>query len=203
LIKPYFNDDNEAKRIKYVIEMKDNFLGGSKLLKDAEIDLLKEWVGYSYCATELIYTASKDGFSASSFHSKVDGKGATFVIIKAKVGDFIFGGYAPTSWTTNGSYGNDPKAFVFSVTKKKKMENINASYGNYGGGSYGPTFGGGHDFHLCDNCNTVNSSYSSLGHSYKCPEGITYGSTEAQNYLAGTYNFLVEEFEVFRIVAHE
>jgi len=61
------------------------------------------------------------------------------------------------------------------------------------------SFGGGHDFYLCDNCNTVNSSYSNLGHTYKTPAGITYGTQEAMNYLAGSYNFLVDEIEVHKI----
>jgi len=56
---------------------------------------------------------------------------------------------------------------------------------------------------ICDNCNTVNTSYTNLGHTYKCPAGITYGTTEANNYLTGSYNFLVEDVEVFKIVVTE
>jgi hypothetical protein len=69
--------------------------------------------------------------------------------------------------------------------------------------SYGPTFGGGHDLHLCDNSNTVNGSYCNLGHTYKCPDGIAYTSNEAKNYLTGSYNFMVDEIEVYKIVVSE
>ena len=65
------------------------------------------------------------------------------------------------------------------------------------------TWGGGHDLMLCDNCNTTNSSYSNLGHTYKPPNGIAYSSTEANNYFAGAYNFMVDEVEVHRMVVRE
>lgn len=87
LIKPYFNENNEGKKIQYVIELKDSFLSQSTLVKSAEeINLLKEWMGTSYIITEPMYRASKDGFTASSFHAKCDGKGANIVLIKSKTG---------------------------------------------------------------------------------------------------------------------
>ena len=79
----------------------------------------------------------------------------------------------------------------------------NHSYALNGTSSYGPTFGGGHDLHLCDNCNTVNSSYTNLGHTYKPPNGITYGTTEANNYLCGSYNFMVDEIECHKLLGKE
>jgi hypothetical protein len=61
---------------------------------------------------------------------------------------------------------------------------------------YGPTFGGGHDLHICTNSNTSNGSYSNLGISYKHPY-YARGSNEAQSFLAGSCNFLTTEIEVF------
>ena len=52
-------------------------------------------------------------------------------------------------------------------------------YATYGTAGNHATFGGGHDLNLCDNCNTINSSYSSLGHTYQPPAGISYSTTEA------------------------
>jgi len=69
LIKPFYDENNEGRRIKYVIDMKDNFLNQSSILKTTEeFDLLKEWVNKSFAVTELIYKGSKDGFTASKFH---------------------------------------------------------------------------------------------------------------------------------------
>jgi len=72
------------------------------------------------------------------------------------------------------------------------------SYSCYDGSNYGPTFGGGHDLYLCDNCNIYNSNYSNLGHSYNL-NGYVYGSTQIKNFLAGSYNFMVSEIEIFKL----
>jgi len=204
LIKPYFAEEGEGRRLRYVIEMKDNFLQGSTLITSLkEQDLLKEYMGTSYIVTELIYRATKDGFQSSIFHSKVDGKGSVICIVKSKTGQ-VFGGFTNLGFNSSSSYQVDSKAFLFHITKKCKMEQTaNTTYAVYGGSGYHVTFGGGHDLYLCDNANTTNSSYTNLGHTYKCPNGITYGSTEAQNYLAGTYNFMVDEVEVFKVVVNE
>jgi len=60
-------------------------------------------------------------------------------------------------------------------------------------GSYLSTFGGGHDFMLCDNCNTTNSSYSNFGHTYDI-KGVVKES------LCGAYNFTTKEVEVFQVI---
>jgi len=67
----------------------------------------------------------------------------------------------------------------------------NTSNAIYHGSAYGPTFGGGFDFYLCSNCDTAGSSYANAGNSYACPRD--------QNLLAGTYNFLVSEYEVYEL----
>ena len=46
--------------------------------------------------------------------------------------------------------------------------------------------GGGDDLYISNDCNINTSSGSNLGHSYELPNGYTYGSTEAKNYLAGS-----------------
>ena len=47
------------------------------------------------------------------------------------------------------------------------------------------------DIAIYDNCNTTNSNFTNLGDSYEAPNGYAYGSNEAMNYLAGSYNFMV------------
>ena len=44
------------------------------------------------------WRASVDGWAASTFHSRCDGKGPTVTIIR--VGRYIFGGYTSVSWGT-------------------------------------------------------------------------------------------------------
>ena len=57
--------------------------------------------------------------------------------------------------------------------------------------SYGPTFGGGHDFHIPNAPNSNNGSVN-LNHTYQCPAGQNNNS-----FLTGNRNFLVNEIEVF------
>eukprot|EP00479_Gromia_sphaerica_P012175 TRINITY_DN6301_c0_g1_i1.p1 TRINITY_DN6301_c0_g1~~TRINITY_DN6301_c0_g1_i1.p1 ORF type:complete len:86 (-),score=6.78 TRINITY_DN6301_c0_g1_i1:169-426(-) len=56
---------------------------------------------------------------------------------------------------------------------------------------YGPTFGGGHDLHICDNSNTASGSYTNTPSSYPAPTNTT---------LCGIYNgFTIDEIEVFAV----
>jgi len=107
----------------------------------------------------------------------------------------IFGGYADQTWNATSNYKASSKCFIFSLTEKEKFINKNSTYGIYANHNYGPTFGGGHDFYLCNNCNTTNSSYSNFGHSYEA------GKFQANknSALAGAYNFMAEEVEVFEL----
>ena len=47
-------------------------------------------------------------------------------------------------------------------------------------------FGGGNDIGIYNNCNTNNSNYSNLGHTYEPPAGIAYNTDQAKEYLAGS-----------------
>ena len=73
----------------------------------------------------------------------------------------------------------------------------NNSRAYYSNNSYGFTMGGGHDLYLSDNCQSNNSSYSSLS-SY-------YGRNQSGNNtsLAGSRNFVVDEIEVFEVLYKE
>ena len=149
----------------------------------------------------IIYQANIDGFSAKSFHAKCNGFGKTLVIIKSKNG-YIFGGYTEADWSGSGEYKYDSKAFLFSLVNAYntpvKMNISNPSYAIYSNPSYGPTFGYNHDLYFSDQSNPKNG-YSNLGYSYKLPNFLTYGSTEAQSFLAGSKNFRIAEIEVFGV----
>ena len=174
---------------------------GSSFLTDAQTTQLFSLIGFSSSSfsSKPIYQASKDGFSASNFHSKCDNAPNTLVIIKT-VNNNIFGAYVEVSWSGSGSYKSDSNAFLFSLVNPsnnpiKMPVHQYPQYAIYATPSYGPTFGGGHDLHTPDSPNS-NQGYLNLGHSYKVPNYITYGSS-AQSYLDGAYNFKVSEIEVF------
>ena len=67
----------------------------------------------------------------------------------------------------------------------------------YHASSYGPTFGGGNDLYIADNCDKNTNSRSNLGFIYKPPAGYIPGTPKAWSLLAGSYNFKVDEYEVF------
>ena len=53
----------------------------------------------------------------------------------------------------------------------------------YDHSSYGPTFGGGHDFRIYSDANNNSDSWSILGHTYELPPGQT------DKCLVGSNNF--------------
>jgi hypothetical protein len=152
---------------------------------------------------KLIYSASRDGFSVSSFHSKCDNYSNTVTIIKT-LSNSVFGGFTSAKWTSNGDWTYDPNAFIFSLRRsgnsnKERFNVTQPTYAFYSHSSYGPTFGGGHDIYVSDSSNTNENSYSNFGYYYQLPKNITRGSTEARNYLAGSYIWKTTEIEVYQV----
>ena len=148
---------------------------------------------------KLIYRASVHGFLADDFHGKCDESTKTLTLIRTTQ-SYVFGGYTEAAWSQKGGYVNDPNAFIFSlVNKENKPIHIpcsqppNAIYCN---SIYGPTFGGGHDIHICDKSDSNSSSYSNFSYCYKHPF-YAYNSNEANTFLAGSYHFQTNEIEVY------
>ena len=170
----------------------------SKILESKEIRYLtkilpKELKNNKY---ELLFRATRDGFQASTFHSKCDNRGETISIIQS-TNNHIFGGYTSKPWSGISKYVRDEKAFIFllrstqgNVPQKWTPTKVPgcATYHHTG---KGPTFGGGHDLCIGDNCNTSKASYANLGYSYDAPQD--------QNLLAGSYKFNVKDYEVWQI----
>ena len=60
-------------------------------------------------------------------------------------------------------------------------------------------FGGGSDLYIASYCLSYTNSGSNLGNTYEAPYNYEYWSTEAQSFLAGSYNFYCSEVEVFQL----
>jgi hypothetical protein len=154
----------------------------------------------------LIYRASRDGFEASSFHSKCDDKPNTLVIIKSTNGN-VFGGYTEQSWFAIGYESDsvnklDLNSFIFSlINKDNESLLIKCSHNNGIACSFldGPIFGGisgKRDIRISNKSNLKSNSYSNLGQSFIHPDYASE-SNEAKSFLAGSYKFLVSEIEVY------
>ena len=102
-----------------------------------------------------------------------------------------FGGYAKKKWNhSNGSFANDSKAFLFSLTTMdifNRNENGNEIKGDK---DSGPWFGSGPDFQIVNKWFSNNSTHNKKCFSY--PQNVNFP-------LAENNNFLVKELEVYKI----
>ncbi|ETO03404.1 hypothetical protein RFI_34006 [Reticulomyxa filosa] len=165
----------------------------------------EDWILQSYLPKKsesklsLLYRGSRDGFRVQDFHSKCDNQGPTLTIVQSNQYNHVFGGFTNISWTSpqSGTYMQESESFIYLLRSSKSGQSPTkwtiktVQYAVYHCASTGPRFGGGHDFHIADQCNTNNGNYSNAGNSYNCPSD--------QNLLAGAYNFTVKELEVYKV----
>ena len=149
----------------------------------------------------LLYRATRDGFTCQAFHSKCDGEGNTITIIKSNL-NYVFGGFASSVWHSCGKYISDRNAFLFSlrrsgVSYKDKFTVKTAERALYGNPSYGPIFGH-NDICIWNQSNTNIGSNSNFGESYNLPNRYV---GNAQQYFAGNYDkWTTNEIEVYQII---
>lgn len=157
-----------------------------------------------------MYSGKRDGFAASTFHSKCDGQGRTLTIIKSN--SHLFGGYTEQTWSyyvgpnNYVNYRADSKSFIFSI--KNDYEHLYRPFimepkAGVNGVIYtqpgsGPIFGTGHDLYISNYCNSNSESYANLGNTYLF-SFFAQGTSQANNFLAGSNRFMCEEIEVYRI----
>lgn len=161
----------------------------SKILTTPEqFNLLKKWLNKNNIGLKLLYRASKDGFTGPAFHSKCDGKTETITLVKTQNTNKIFGGYLDQAWQTQEAWVNSSKCFVFSLTAKEKyaIKSGHEMYAAYGGPSYGPSFGGGYDFHISG------TTGGALLYSFEI--------SDLANFTGGS-SFTCAEIEVFQITS--
>ena len=194
-LKANFEFNNaEYKTIDEIVKLKSKFekIKDTRIIKYNELNLIetgvKNKLNKKIKKYTLLFRASKDGFKAGNFHSKCDGKNNTVTLVEATNGK-RFGGFTDAAWDQSSSYKTGSNGFIFSLDDKSIYYNKDSRYNINCNSGYGPTFGGGFDFYLCDNCNSSNSSYDNSGHSYE-----TNGKKYA---MAGESSFLVKDYEVY------
>ena len=87
---------DELKTIKTLKVLEESVVLTDRYFRNVLIDwipkefvLVGEW--------RLLFRASRDGFTASAFHSTCDNKGPTITVVKS--GASIFGGFTENAWT--------------------------------------------------------------------------------------------------------
>ena len=178
-------------------ERKAQLFADSTLLTKEQNLKLDEFYGTNDQRWQLIYKATRDGFEGATFHRLCNNQGPTMTIIRS-TGGYLFGGYASQPWTSNGAYTNAANSFLFLLTNANGSPPTKFLYNNNGNafmnnGSYGPTFGGGHDLHICDKSNASAGSSCAIGHTY--PNTLNLGA----NTFTGSRDFQTTEIEVFKL----
>ncbi|PKC75333.1 hypothetical protein RhiirA1_528871 [Rhizophagus irregularis] len=191
--KPIFPDylykDIITKNFKYFsLKPRKSIYCNSKIITKFHLPIFSSWIDYKEknfyniktmpYHFELLYRASRDGFSSTNFHNLCDNKGSTIIICKLKDNGTIIGGYNPNSWNCNDNeflvksedsylfYFNNniildddfDKSFTDDDDEPIIARLANKNYDKYlYNSNYGPTFGTGFDLIIendiikCDN----------------------------------------------------
>jgi hypothetical protein len=175
----------------------DNGIDSVIINNKEDIKVLRGWIEKQRDYTfELLYRGSKDGFSPSVFHSKVDHRKYTLSLIQSKSGN-VFGGYtsetwdAPASLNGNGCFKYDNTAFIFNLDHYIRFQINDPDNAIYAHPQYYLVYGKG-DIMITPTLGVscILTSYGKV--SYETPEK-----------LIGTFDedIEIEEIEVFQLVS--
>ena len=170
----------------------------SMIITRNDFNIISNWIDtnnkFKYT---LLYRATRDGDSSLSFHDHCDNKGNTVTLVLTTT-NLIFGGYSDVTWKKFSDiddwvYKESDKAFIFSMTNKKKypIRRTETDRAIFLRGSNGPTFGFGHDIKVNNNCLISKST---------CNTPTSYGDmTERNEINNGEREFIAKEVEVFLV----
>jgi hypothetical protein len=165
-----------------------------------------------FSSMNLIYRASTDGFHAFQFHDKCDNITNIVAVFKSHRNN-VFGGYTSVGFDSTGGSKSDSEAFLFllrnnnvTLAPGERFNIRNNSQGQncaiYDYYNYNPIFGCGHDLYIESRPDVNSGSHTWFCYSYECSSTFNnsaFPTSESQKYLAGTYNFVVLDFEVYKV----
>ncbi|XP_052788174.1 interferon-induced protein 44-like isoform X2 [Mya arenaria] len=130
-------------------------------LNDSDMDQLEQWIGSGPKTFTLLYSITRDGCDATTFHQKCDAQGPTVTVLYNPQGS-VYGGYAGESWKQSGNYTDDKDAFLYQLKfsgtdRKTKFPVVSSGHGLCCKVAYGPTFGGGHNLYTFSNTVTLSN----------------------------------------------
>jgi len=138
-------------------------------------------------------SARGDSWSSNVWHSKCNNKGKTLWFAREVYSskEYVAGSYQRDNWAGSG-YANDGYSRIFTFNQHHMKTGSQTagwwtkptSNGIYRNNGYGPTYGGGHDWHVSSNMRT---GYMNFGNSYKCRIG-NYGQNACQADILGSYS---------------
>jgi len=178
-------------------------------LEDVDMDMLEGWINAGPKTFTLLYSATRDGCAATTFHQKCDNQGPTVTVLYNPQGS-VYGGYTGQSWNGDAGYINDPTAFLYQLkisgNEQRTKFPVDTSYtGNavYSINNYGPTFGAGHTLHTFQTTINVSNGVYALngsiyfGDGYYQMANVSPKVKSANDINNGTMN--VTELEVYKV----
>ena len=146
-------------------------------------------------AWQEVYRATTHGFGAAAFHERCDGRARLLVLVRAREGGWLFGGFTAVGFIPGPvRYIADPSAFLFSLTNSLGRPEKLASKGTGQDVGYTPSdsavFGGDLFSDLCiyGNADTRADSYTNTGQAYAAS-----ASTGAHPMAQGLQRFTAAE----------
>ena len=180
---------NEYEKLKKLEIKKENrYFKDSNIVKLEDENIIYNWFERKPIKFIKLLDSKIDGDSTNAFTDKCSKKCPTIVFVKTTNG-YRFGGFTTIVWT-NGSYGKDNKAFLFSLDRKEKYNITNESSANYLDNENSFWFGSA-ALRIYNNCTSNKSNYVA-NHSFE-----TVPKNNGMNGGEGT--FTVSSYEVYQL----
>jgi len=188
-VKELMSIKDEYEKLKQLeIKNKNRYFKDSSIVKLEDEDTIMTWFEKKPSQFNKLLDSKIDGDSTNAFENKCAKKCPTMVFVKTTNG-YRFGGFTTIIWT-NGSYGKDNKAFLFSLDRKEKYNITNENNANYlTSGSFFQF--GGCALRLYNNCTSNKSNYLSNSGFDTVP--ANYAINGGEQY------FTVSSYEVYQI----
>ncbi|KAJ5068944.1 pep-cterm sorting domain-containing protein [Anaeramoeba ignava] len=214
-LKRLHDEEKEANLLNSLI-FHSRFPFKSEIVTErTHFEYLQEWINDNdlFKSLKLGFSTKSNGFSSAIFHQRCDDKGPTLVLIKSKNG-YIFGGFTKVGFKP-GNPGKiyDNSAFIFTLKNpssypctKFPIQHQKGKYALFSISKKGPCFGGGYnDLPLgwdgvCDidiSSPDLKKGKTDIGFVYELPVWFTRGTSEIQGFFTGSFEFEIEEIEVF------
>lgn len=194
---------NKTKPQSSSIEQKQFYLGSEILSSEHQLQLNK-FYGVNNQQWRLIYRASRDGFTAQSFHKRCDDCSPTMSVIKSSSG-YVFGGFTTVPWSSTHQDKSDARAFLFTLENPHRIKPtkyvINErsaafaiSHRKTNGPTFGSTHNGGSDIHLQD-------PFNMSGSRIFFPRTYIDTTSKGRITFTGDSHFSCKDVEIFLLVS--
>lgn len=168
--------------------------------KKSDQEQMNKWLSGNKGYT-CLFRATRDGCTATKFHSLCNNKGPTVTIIY-NTNNSVYGGYTSVSWASTENWQTDGQAFLIRLYQNGNWKPVqlpvsNPSHTIYDASSQGPSFGSGHDLLAFTSTATWNGTYFQSD-GYVIPGNAYSANGETSDSITGGSKQL-KEIEVYLV----